>query len=281
MAIKQRVDQIQQSQSSPLVSSVASGKLWEDAPLELTRRCVLKEVYGDTDTGRTTLALTAPSPIAYIHGHEKVEGVLQLAKRKGKDIKVCCFGAVFRGDNEQIQQLASSYVDRVEAAVSDAFNWAHSIVIDTHPYLWQVYQLAKLGSLTREGRSASDNKKGQLIYTEINNRWRSLMTEFRVRAGTDNRTNLILIGQTTAEYKKIEGKSQATGRTVRSGQKEVGFMCDLIVRTKRNKMTGEFTGTIEKPWWNNAVRGLEVPQEILTFSQIMSLVSEVDESEWS
>ena len=34
--------------------------LWEDAPYDFTRRCVCMEVYGDTDTGRSTLALTVP-----------------------------------------------------------------------------------------------------------------------------------------------------------------------------------------------------------------------------
>ncbi len=50
---------------------------WEDAPTEFTRRSVVLEIYGDTGTGRTTLALTAPGTIAVLHAAEKLEGLFQ------------------------------------------------------------------------------------------------------------------------------------------------------------------------------------------------------------
>lgn len=270
------------SSSSPLAS--ATSDLWEDVSTHLTRRCVCLEIYGDTDTGKSTLALTAPGPIAYIHAHEKIEGIIQSARRK-KDIRACKFGGVFRGNPDEVQALANASVQRMENAMSDAYRWARTIILDTHTECWQVYQLARLGSLTRSDRNEKDNRMGQLVYTEINNRWQSMLKEFRIRQEEplqDKPTNLILIGQTKDEYRKSTntGKTESTGRTIEAGQKGVKFFCDLIIRTKFNKREDKFSALIEKPWYNGEVRGEEIEQEFMTFPQILGLVTEVDPEEW-
>lgn len=261
----------------------STGSLWEEAPTEFDLRHVCMEIYGPTDTGRSTLALTAPGPIAYFHAHEKIAGLFEKFTRTGKMIRHHKFGGVFRGSPDDIQAQAMVSVDRFEKALTDAYSWARSIVIDTHTELWEIYQLARLGTMVRNDRNEKDNKMGQLVYTEINNRWLSMLKEFRVQQPTSNKpflTNLIIIGQTKDEYKKnkITGKTESTGLAVSAGQKKVPFFCDVRVRTDYKKRENEFTATIEKPWWNNDVRNMEL--ENSSFSQIMSLITETDESEW-
>jgi hypothetical protein len=274
------------SSSSPLLSQSVSSSpsiQWEDAPTELTRRCTVMEIFGETDTGKTTLALTAPGPIAYIHAHEKVEGVLQQARQNGKVIRVCPFGGAFRGGPEEIQKQASAQVAILEAAFYDAFTWAKSVILDTHTEAWQLYQLAKLGTLTREGRSEKDQKLGQLVYTEINSRWNSLFKTFRVHAEAENRTNLILIGRTKDEYKKIQGKKQSTGKTISAGQKDTFSSCDVRLRTRVRRSSNDYTfsALVIKPWWNGMMRGEVFEDELMNFPQIMALIAQTDIDEWS
>lgn len=255
--------------------------LWEDAPLELTRRCVMVRIYGNSDTGRTTLAFTAPGPIAYINSFEKREGILQ---RKAAEtlVREHKFQEAFAGTPDQAQQLAHESMAGVERRVSDAYTWARSIILDTDTALWDLCQLARLGSLVRADRSEKDNRAGQLIYTEINQRWMRLIKEFNYRAdnpGNPSTTNLILIGSTGDEYK---GKDR-TGRTIAKGQKSLFQSCDVVVRTDYTMTvpiigqppTTVYHATIEKPWYEASARGVRVSSDegTLSFAGIMTTIT--------
>ncbi len=268
---------------SSLPSSSPVSVQWEDAPTELTRRCAMVEIFGETDTGRTTLALTAPGPIAYIHAHEKVEGVLQIQRKLGKEIKVKKFGGMLRGSVDEMQKQATEQMNILEAAYYDAYGWARSVLLDTHTEAWQIYQIAHLGTLTREGRSERDQKKGQLVYAEINAKWLSLLKAFRVHAEAENRTNLILIGQVKDEYKKIDGKNQTTGKKLSAGQKGTPLACDVRLQTRLRKSAGEYTFSAEiiKPWWNGAMRGESLEGDLMSLPLILSLITETSQEEWS
>lgn len=292
MAITKRAPEIVSTSSHSSSKPVEfSGKLeWEDVNTEFTTRAVAMGVYGDTDTGRSTLALTAPGPIAYIHSYEKVDGLIQAARRL-KEIKVKRFSALGTGDVEEIQALAEQQRLETEAAIRDAYSWARSIIVDTETKLWDMYQLARMGSLMREERSDSDKRKGQLIYTEINAKWSNMLQMYRTNLELAEKsgrqpTNLILISKTKDEYKKQKTSSNpnvptATGKTIRAGQKDTAFFCDVIVRTVRDGKV--FKGVIEKPWWNNAYRDAAFTSEegILDFPNIMSMLTETDLEEWS
>jgi hypothetical protein len=277
----------------------------------------MMEIAGPTDTGRTTLALTAPGPIAYIHSLEKWEGLIQ-DRIKHTQIRMRSFRDSFQGNPDQVQIEAAKDVSMVERAVFDAYNWARTIIIDTHTSLWVTYQLAELGSMVREDRDSASNKKGQLIYTKINNQWQAMLKEFSVRADNPtqpNPTNLIIIGQVGEEYRG----NKATGRMVSKGQKGVGYACDVRVRTFREvdgssplagvaspligasssssllsrpdpdedinagALESEFMCVVEKPWYNNDVRGMQFPNVIceeLSFAGIMSVITDTAKEEW-
>lgn len=280
------------SKQAPNTSS-SSGRnsLWEEVSSVWTPRAVALTIYGDSDTGRSTLALTAPGPIAYLHGHEKVDEILE-RKRRDTLVRAHKFGGNLRGTPEETQKRAQEEVKRFESALSDAYTWARTIIIDTESRLWELYQLARLGSMVRAERDGKDNKKGQLIYQEINAAWGSMIQEYKDRLESPKQhdpvtrapiyTNLILICKTKDEYKKDAqtGRTESTGKSVIAAQKNTWFFSDMVIRTQRKR--DRFTGVIEKPWWNPEYRDYELEGKDgeLDFTYIMSTVTETDTSYW-
>jgi hypothetical protein len=264
-------------------ASTSTGPLWEEVSTEFESRSVALMIVGDTDSGRSTLALTAPGPIAYIHSYEKVDGLINEA-RKTKLIRASKFGGDLRGSSERVQDLAEAQVRKMEAAISDAYSWARSIIVDTESKAWEVHQLARLGTLEHSEKSKEDKKSGQLVYAGINNRWASMLQEYRIRAEKplqEKPTNLILICKTKDEYaKNPAGKVESTGRTIPACQKDTPFFADVRLRT-RVKIS-QFSVTVEKPWWNADMRGFELSggKDILTIPNLMSLITMTDQSEW-
>lgn len=287
MAIHKSPSPSVSSSSGSSRPSSTSDFQWEEVSTEFTIRSVALGIYGDTDTGRTTLALSAPGPIAYVHAYEKVDGLIN-RMRQEKLIRQHKFGDVMRGNLDEIQSIAEEEMTKLETAISQAYSWARSIVMDTETAAWELAQLARLGTMTFAERDSKDQKKGQLVYQEINNRWHSILSEYRIQrdtAITEGRipTNLIIISKTKEEYKKSklspgDARSSATGKTIRAGQKNTAFFCDVMIRTYCENQ--RFTAIVEKPWWNNAFREVEFSDELLNFPEIMGLITETSSDEW-
>jgi hypothetical protein len=139
--------------------------------------------------------------------------------------------------------------------------------------------------MVRAERDAKDNKKGQLIYQEINAAWGSMIQEYKDRLESPKQsryTNLVLICKTKDEYRKDaqSGRTESTGRSVIAAQKNTWFFSDMVIRTSRKK--GKFTAVIEKPWWNADYRDYELKGDDgeLDFTLLMSMVTETDTSYW-
>lgn len=248
--------------------------LWDDAETEFTRRCSLVEIYGDTDTGKTTLALTAPGPIAFLHASEKIDGVIQPFARE-KKIRKHDFTGAFSGTPEDISESAMRVWRELVAAWMDAWGWARTIVLDTHTEAWELIRVAYFGGYKPERGRPDAN------YGPVNAEWRSLFKRFR----TQSRANLIVIGQTKDEYKTGvkagtgESKlAERTGKTVRAGQREVPYFADVVLRTSRSD--GDFVATIEKGWFNASMEGVPFVNEEANFGNILSVLTETDEGEW-
>lgn len=252
---------------------------WEDAPTELSRRVVFAEVYGDTGTGRTSWALSAPGPIALIHCAEKIEGIVQPFARN-KKIRVHNFGAVIAGSNPQaIADQADVVWRALTAKWYDAFSWAKTIVLDTHTDTWELIRLARFGGLKPAGGRVDAN------YGPVNAEYDSLFKAFKAQ----DRCNVIVIGKTKEEYVKSkkggsDGMGERTGRTIVAGQKDMQFRADVRVRTECNIMAATpdemFTSRIEKSWWNAEVLGMEVPGPMSNFADTMGLITQTDPAEW-
>jgi hypothetical protein len=245
---------------------------WEPAPTEFTRRCVSMLIYGDTDTGRTTLALTAPGPIGFAHAAEKIEGIIQKAARE-KKVHTVNFGGVFRGSPQEIADQANPIWTRLAARWYDGYRWARTLIMDSDTEAWELLRLARFGEVTPRGRTEN-------LYGPVNAEWRSMFKQFRQQ----DACNVITIGETKDEYREVNKggvrSSERTGRTVRAGQKEMAYMADVVIRCDRTGIGGDFTATIEKGWFNAHSEGMTVENEDCRFSYLMSLITETEESEW-
>jgi len=244
---------------------------WTDAPRSFTRECVFTEVHGDTGTGRTSWALSAPGPIALIHASEKLEGIVQPHRQKGKVIRCVDFGGIYRGSPKQVSDLAVKSWDGLVDAWYDAFSWARTIVLDTHTAAWELIRLARFGMLNPASGRVDSN------YGPVNYEWSCMFKHFRHQ----DSANVILIGETKDEYVVKKGKSagmgQRTGNTIMAGQREVPFYTDVIVRTTKDIITRKFTSTVEKGWYNaHLADGLSMDNDMSDFPMIMQLITERD-----
>lgn len=260
------------TRSSSSTPSSAGPIHWDIPKGVFSRRVVFMDIWGDTDTGRTSLALTAPGPVALIHANEKVD-VAEEVKAKGVDVRLFNFGGVIEGDNpDDIAASAMPLWQRFTAVVADAFTWARTIIIDTHTEAWELERIAYFGGYKPESGRTDAN------WGPLNFEWKRLFArQFRAQ----DRTNLILIGQSTNEYTETTGSKmgKSTGKTIWSGQKHTKFMVDVRVRTSRDG-DGGFVATIEKGWNNAASEGVEFKDRRVQFAKIMATVTKTEEGEW-
>lgn len=293
-----------------VITGSGSDDLWSDAPTEITRRAAVVEVYGDTGTGRSTFALSSPGPIAYLFAAEKTEGVVQRTQlrlmQQGHKLRLHNFGAVFTGtDGDEIKIQASPVWDKLLKAYYDALGWARTIVLDTHTDAWELIRVASFGGIKPDGGRIDAN------YGPVNAVWRSMFKAARLQ----DRANFITIGQTKDEWITKEqaaaaaaatpgagagkvmfkgskqrgsggsdgGIGQRTGRTVRAGQREIGVLSDVVVRTGKEMgdRGPEFSALIEKAWYNAEYEGAVLTGKMVSFPYLMSLITETDEAEWS
>lgn len=253
-------------------SGAYNSTLWQQAPTEFTRRSgVVTEIWGPTGSGRTSLALSAPGPIAYIYFHEKIDGVVQKFSN-GKDIRMFKAGGVFRGEPEEIREGAWSAMKEYESAYYDAFGWARTIVLDTHNEAWYLERLAEFGAPKPEKGRVDKN------YGPVNNRWMSLINMARAQ----EMTNVIFIGQAEEEWKDgAGGFGYKTGRLVRvstTASNQILLKSDISVRT--DKKDGEFISTIIKGWWNADSEDEKLKGSLSTYNMVLGLVTDTDPDEW-
>jgi hypothetical protein len=109
-------------------------------------------------------------------------------------------------------------------------------------------------------------------YGPVNAEWLGIFKAFRRQSDT----NLIIIGHMRERYRN----DKPTGIMEPAGQKQMGYLADVILRMSRNKKLA-FVGKVEKAWWNAYVEGLELENEMLDFPTLMGLVTEQDPEEWS
>lgn len=254
----------------------SSSTQWEQAPKLFTRRSgIVMEIWGPTGTGRTSLALTAPGPIAYIYFHEKIDGIVQKFANE-KDIRMFKAGGVFRGDSDEIEKAAWASMQEFEAAYYDSFSFARTTIVDTHNEAWLLERLAEFG--------APKPSKGQVKnnYGPVNNRWMSMLNMARSKAESKDMTNVIFIGQAEEEWKpNALGFDSKTGRIVRmssSASNQVLLKSDVSIRT--DKKDGNFTSTVLKGWWNADSEDSYLENSASTYSMLMGLITETDPREW-
>lgn len=249
---------------------------WEQAPKLFTRRSgIVMEIWGPTGTGRTSLALTSPGPIAFIYFHEKIDGIVQKFANE-KEIRMFKAGGVFRGEPDDIQKAAWIAMQEYEAAYYDAFSFARTVIVDTHNEAWMLERLAEFGAQKPEKGQVKNN------YGPVNNRWMSMLNMARSQSESSRATNVIFVGQAEDEWKpNAKGFDSKTGRIIRvatSASNQVLLKSDVSVRT--DKANGDFISTIFKGWWNADSEDQYLVNGASTYPMLMGLITETDPREW-
>lgn len=248
----------------------AAGKVaWEAAPTEFTQRTVFMQIDGETGSGRSTLAFSAPGPIALIHTMEKIPGIVEKFARE-KEIKIIKLGMGNKIGGTRTD-LAKNCIERIaiaKDAIWDASTWAKTIMIDTHTDLWEILRLARFGTLTPQGLVST-------LYGPVNAEWNAIFDPFK----DDPPCNLIAIGKVGEQYRN----DKPTGVLEAKGQKDFIYKADVRIRTLKAAKKGEsptFKARIDKGWMNAQYEGMEFEGEEATFANIMAMITEVDASEW-
>lgn len=258
----------------------ASGDIkiqWERVGTEFKGRSYVMNIWGDSDTGKTKLSLTSRGPIAYVHNNDKIGFVLEEAALS-KEIQKIPFRSGFLGSVDEVQEQASNEKAFVLAHIRDAYKWAQTIIVDHESALWDLFQLAELGTLTRADLDQETSRKGQLIYSKINANWLNMIMDVR----DSGKINLILVSK--AKNERIasvndKGKpiSIETSKIVAKRQKSTFAICDLVLHTWVAE-GNSYMITIDKPWNNGPWRGQTIGS--MPLNEIAALITKTEAKEW-
>ena len=254
---------------------------WRKVSTEFSKRSYILNIWGESDSGKTKEALTAPGPIAFIHNNDKVDGVLEEAAAV-KEVREISFRSGFSGSIDEVQELATNELAKVLAYMRDAYSWARTIIIDHETALWALFQLAQLGTLTRADLDKETSRKGQLIYSKINANWLNMIMDVREINSKGGKINLILVSKSKNERVQSVGErgqiiSVETAKMVAARQKSTFAICDLVLHTWVAE-GNNYMITIDKPWNNGPFRGQTIPS--MSLGEIAALITKTDAKEW-
>lgn len=265
--------------------------MWVDSTSTFTQRCVFMDISGLENSGKTSLALSAPGSIALIHAAEKINGVVQPYVKAGKKVREHRYGFIGTGDPVKDQQAAIPVWNGLRLAHLDAVGkWARTVIHDTGNQSWEMVRLAHHGQLNPKGN------RMDALWGPVNNAYRSMLAN-TYRSQT--KTNVITLHHLGDQYvdKMKEGKMQSvkTGRLVRKGGfKEIPFIAEVMVECHR-KPDGGFMSIIKKGWFNTNIENIELDHEFMDalgystnpitgsavhFASIMAYITDTPEMEW-
>lgn len=246
--------------------------IWEEVSTEFTSRSAMIELWGDTSTGRTRFALSAPGSIALIHTGEKIAGIVEEFRRI-KDIKQinCSLPGIVPGmDVKEVSALAVKVEKRFMEYYYEAISCGdfRTVIIDLHTDLWEVSRLGAFGKLK------PDTGLPMVNYPEINARWNSLV----IRGQNQDRVNIIWIGSSADEW----AGSKKTGNRVReSHYSQLPVKCHVVLNMQRDSMNGRYKALVQKAWMGDKDwRDKYIDQDQLTFANVMSTFTDTEPEEW-
>lgn len=260
---------------------------WEPLPdasasiAAIMRRGIFMDIVGVEGGGKSSLALTLAQigKVAYVDIDQSVDRAKKPDGKKVSDnIKILPIRySVGLGMSEERVKAVCGPVwanlgTKMESATA---SWARGAVVDTGTEGWELCRLASTGTPTPRGR------RMDRVWGPINARMRQLLrTVYRT-----NCKHLITIHQLTDEYvdKMKEGEMQSirTGKKVRKGFKEIGYLCDLVVRCERE--SGTFKAVIDLcklPPFGPDIEGMELEGDQMDFRTIVALATGTEPKEW-
>jgi hypothetical protein len=252
--------------------------------------------HGLTDTGKTTLAFTAPGPLCYIHCSAKCEGLIQAVNAKhitthGYPLQTYDFSfpkpPTRRGEYSLLQDIESTAAAKwrgFSSVFEEAFNYARTIIIDTVYNLYQLDRFAYFGALSpnfKYEREKSGNADRRALWGPVNNEWYIHLRQ-AVKSQARQKTNVILLTHSRDEYKivkerkgnKVTLNEKKTGKYLPDCQARIPYWVDVMVETRvEQRVSGDkYYAAIQKPWWNhNITRGteLDITNSNTSFEDIM------------
>lgn len=264
---------------------------WEEMPdpaasvKALMRRGIFMDITGLEGSGKSTLALTVArlGKVAYVDIDQSVD---RAKKPEGKatrsNIKLLPvrYAVPMGSDEKMVQEICApvwtNMGKKLEAAVMD---WARAAAIDTGTEMWELNRYASAGTLNPKG------KRMDRVYGPINARMRS---NFRSVYRTHGK-HLITIHQLKDEYidKLKEGEMQSvkTGKHIRAGFKEIGYLCDVTVRCFRDEKDKDdkFKAEIEickLPPHGPDLEGMILTGDQMDFGWIIAMATGTEAEDW-
>jgi len=248
---------------------------WPLAETIFNPTCTIINIVGPSDSGKSTLALTAPDPIVYLHASiEKTDGIIQLARQKGKDVRPWFFGGF--SNAASTEQRASDYMIFWREFINryiDAWSFASSIVIDTETYAWLLDRNAHFGAIAPKDKIdpiTGKKKRGRrdANWAEPNEQWMRMFECAKDQQRKHKRCNLILISHAAPKY---ENQQIVPGQYTRKGQGQVKFLSDVQVMcaSHQDPMTRKTTyhAKITKAWFNT----FALMQEVSSIDGLLSI----------
>ena len=262
-------------------SSSTESADWEslDATRSVMRRGVFMDITGLEGAGKSSLAMTAArlGGLAYIDIDQSFDRAKQPESKKARDnVKVLPIRYAVGVTEELIKTSCAAAWGVMERKMAEAAaTWARSEVVDTGTETWELARLAAQGTLNPKG------KRMDRVYGPINAKVRQLLRSIYRTHGK----HLITIHQLKDEYvdKMKDGEIQSvrTGKMVRAGFKEIGYLSDVVVRCFREK--DEFKAEIVmcKLAPNGpSLEGLVVEGDQLDFLEIVMHATGTEEGDW-
>lgn len=264
---------------------------WTDMPdskasvKALMRRGIFTDITGLEGSGKSSLALTlaALGKVAYIDIDQSVDRAKKPEDKQHRaNIKILPvryqipMGAVEADIKEICAPVWTNMGKKLESGVKD---WARSAVIDTGTEMWEMNRYASTGTLNPKG------KRMDRVYGPINGRMRSMFRLVHRSYGK----HLVTIHQLKDEYidKMKEGEMQSvrTGRHIRAGFKEVGYLCDVTVRCFRDEKdkNSKFKAEIEickLPPHGPDLEGTIIEGDQLSLPWIIATATGTEEEDW-
>jgi hypothetical protein len=225
------------------------------------RRRVVWSIEGMEKTGKTTLALTAPGPIAFLDIDIGAEGVVEKLDRKDIFMRQYRYAEDIRKNLLQIKEYANKiwmkflndYYELLEA--SDSPNGPRTIVLDTATDFWNLCLNAHLGKdvqMIPTDRTKANDAFGPMI-----------------KAAYAHSANLLLLHQMKPEF---ENKKNLE----RQGFNKIGNIVQATINTRRKPKPkqDEFEYVITLNRSNTSLEGEVLDGKLYDFSTLAELIVE-------
>lgn len=242
------------------------------------KRGIFLDIVGLEGMGKSSLAMTLArlGPVGYVDIDQSFDRAKKLdGKKERANIKVLPVRyAAGLGEEEVKKACGPAWVGMEKKVKEAAAGWAKGVIIDTGTEDWELLRLGSFGTVTPKGRT-------DRLYGQVNARFRTHLRSIYRTHGK----HLVTIHQLKDEYidKMKDGSLQSvrTGKHVRAGFKEIGYMTDMVIRCVRSG--SDFTAVVDLcklPPNGPALEGTELEGDQIDFATIVAMATDTEREEW-